>query len=77
MYKFGSRFRVNVIANDIWQKVHNRPYSIDRLINNFTGMMGAFDNGAWYQNKYQTSLGYRYVTGGTQSLTPDENIYVW
>ena len=73
-YKFGSKFKVNVIATDIWQKVHNRPYSIDRLINNFTGMMGAFDNGAWYQNKYQTSLGYRYVTGGTQSLTPDENI---
>ena len=73
-YKFGSKFRVNVIATDIWQKVHNRPYSIDRLINNFTGMMGAFDNGSWYQNKYQTSLGYRYVTGGTQSLTPDENI---
>ncbi len=73
-YKFGTKFRVNLIANDIWQKVHNRPYSDDRLINNFTGMMSAFDNGAWYQDKYKTSLGYRYVTGGTQSLTPDENI---
>ena len=73
-YKFGSKFRVNLIANDIWQKVHNRPYSDDRLINNFTGMMSPFDNGAWYQNKYQTSLGYRYVTGSNPSLTPDENI---
>ena len=73
-YKFGTKFRVNLIANDIWQKVHNRPYSDDRLINNFTGMMSAFDNGAWYQNKYQTSLGYRWVTGSNPSLTPDENL---
>lgn len=74
IYNFGSKFRLNVIANDIWQKVHNRPYSDDRLINNFTGMMSPFDNGAWYQNKYQTSLGYKYVTGSNQSLTPDENL---
>ncbi|MEO8413898.1 MAG: SusC/RagA family TonB-linked outer membrane protein [Ginsengibacter sp.] len=74
IYKFGTKFRINLIANDIWQKVHNRPYSDDRLINNFTGMMSAFDNGAWYQNKYQTSLGYRYVTGSNPSLTPDENL---
>ena len=25
-------------------------------------------------NKYKTSLGYRFVTGTNQSLTPDENI---
>ena len=73
-YKFGSKIRLNVIATDIWQKVHNRPYSDDRLINNFTGMMSPFDNGAWYQNKYQTSLGYKYVTGSNQSLTPNENL---
>jgi iron complex outermembrane receptor protein len=73
-YKFGTKFRINIIANDIWQKVHNRPYSDDRLINNFTGMMGAFDNGAWYQDKYKTSLGYKYVTGSNPSLTPDENL---
>ncbi|MEP7231405.1 MAG: SusC/RagA family TonB-linked outer membrane protein [Ginsengibacter sp.] len=73
-YKFGTKFRATLIVNDIWQKVHNRPYSFDRLINNFGGMMSPFDNGAWYKNKYQTSLGYRYVTGGNPSLTPDENI---
>lgn len=73
-FKFGTKFRTNLIVNDIWQKVHNRPYSDDRLINNFGGMMSPFDNGAWYQNKYQTSLGYRYVTGSNPSLTPDENL---
>jgi len=75
-YKFGKRFRTNFIINDIYSKVKNRPYLDDRLINNFTGMMPTFDDGSWYRNKYQTSLGYKYVTGDNQSLTPDENIKI-
>jgi iron complex outermembrane recepter protein len=75
-YKFGKRFRTNFIINDIYSKVKNRPYLDDRLINNFGGMMPTFDDGSWYLNKYQTSLGYRYVTGNNQSLTPDENLKI-
>src|SRR5690606_21612026 len=33
-----------------------------------------FDNPEWYLDKYQTSLGYKYVTGTNQSLTPEENL---
>lgn len=73
-YKFGTKVRANLIVNNIWQNVKNRPYSIDRLINNFGGMMSTFDNGAWYKEKYKTSLGYKYVTGSNPSLTPDENL---
>lgn len=74
-FKIGKKYSVDVVLNYINQTVKNRPYSIDRLMNNFAGMMGRFDNGDWYVNKYKTSKGYRYVTGaGTQSLTPDENI---
>lgn len=74
-FRFGKKVSLDVLVNYINQKVTNRPYSIDRMVNNFTGMMGRFDNGAWYMNKYQTSKGYRYVTGkGSQSLTPSENI---
>lgn len=74
-FKLGKNYTIDIVANYINQKIQNRPYSIDRLTNNFGGMMGRFDNGDWYLNKYQTSKGYRYVTGaGTQSLTPDENI---
>jgi iron complex outermembrane recepter protein len=74
-FKLGKNYTVDMVVNYINQKVTNRPYSIDRLTNNFTGMMGRFDNGDWYLDKYKTSKGYRYVTGaGTQSLTPDENI---
>ncbi len=63
------------MVNYINQYTHNRPYSIDRMVNNFTGMMNRFDNADWYFNKYKTSKGYRFVTGAaTQSLTPSENI---
>ena len=73
-FRFGKKFSTDVLINYINQHTHNRPYSIDRLMNNFTGMMGRFDNADWYLNKYKTSKGYRYVTGTNQSLTPDENI---
>ncbi|MBS1669496.1 MAG: SusC/RagA family TonB-linked outer membrane protein [Bacteroidetes bacterium] len=75
-YKFSNRIRLNLIVNDIYAKVKNRPYLDDRLINNFTGMMPTFDDGNWYRNKYQTSLGYKYVTGSNQSLTPSENLKI-
>lgn len=72
--KLAKNFTTDIVINYINQHTHNRPYSIDRLMNNFTGMMGRFDNAAWYLDRYKTSLGYRYVTGSNQSLTPDENI---
>lgn len=75
-YKFGKRFRTNFIINDIYAKVKNRPFLDDRLINNFAGMMPTFDDGYWYRDKYQTSLGYKYVTGSNQSLTPSENLTI-
>lgn len=72
--RFGKKYSVDLMVNYINQHTHNRPYSIDRMMNNFTGMMGRFDNADWYLSKYKTSLGYRFVTGSNQSLTPDENI---
>ncbi|MFT4154502.1 SusC/RagA family TonB-linked outer membrane protein [Parafilimonas sp.] len=76
IYNFGKKFRLNLIANDIYSTVKNRPYLNDRLINNFSGMMPTFDDGNWYRKYYKTSLGYKYVTGSNESLTPDENITI-
>jgi len=74
-YVFSKKFRTDLKVNYINQNVMNRPYSIDRLINNFTGMMTRFENSEWYLDKYQTSRGYRFVNGASgQSLTPQENI---
>jgi TonB-linked SusC/RagA family outer membrane protein len=74
--KFSKNYSLDIMINYMNQHVHNRPYLVDRLINNFTGMMPAFDNGAWYYDKYRTSLGYKYVTGTNPSLTPDENLKI-
>lgn len=73
-YQVNKRLKTDLMINYINQNTKNRPYSIDRMINNFGGMMTRFDNGAWYLDRYQTSRGYRFVTGNGQSLTPEENI---
>ncbi|WP_300600223.1 SusC/RagA family TonB-linked outer membrane protein [Niabella sp.] len=74
--RFSKNYSLDLMINYINQNVHNRPFLVDRMVNNFTGMMPAFDNGAWYFDKYRTSLGYKYVTGSNPSLTPDENIKI-
>lgn len=74
-FRITKRFSTDVMINYINQKTTNRPYSIDRLMNNFTGMMSRFDNGDWYLAKYKTSRGYKAIQAGNgQSLTPAENI---
>lgn len=72
--KLGNKVTTDVVVNYINQYTHNRPFMIDRMINNFTGMISRFDNPDWYYAKYKTSLGYKYVTDQNQSLTPGENI---
>ena len=74
-FKFGSKVTLDLSVNYMNWHIHNRPYMIDRMINNFTGMFPSFDNGNWYKDAYKTSLGYKYVTGSNQSLTPNENIH--
>ena len=70
------KLKTDVIVSYMNQNITNRTFAMDRLVNNFTGMLSPFDNGDWYKAKYKTSLGYKYVTGEkTQSLTPGENIY--
>ncbi|WP_036603753.1 SusC/RagA family TonB-linked outer membrane protein [Olivibacter sitiensis] len=73
-FKLWDKLTTDVVVNYVNQHTHNRPFLTDRLINNFTGMISTFDNPDWYKNKYQTSLGYKFVTGTNPSLTPDENI---
>lgn len=73
-FRVSKKVRTDLMINYINQNTANRPVSVDRMINNFGGMMSRFDNGAWYLDKYKTSRGYRYVQGNGQSLTPEENI---
>nr|WP_068890548.1 SusC/RagA family TonB-linked outer membrane protein [Pedobacter panaciterrae] len=73
-FKLGKKFTTDVMVNYINQYTHNRPFMMDRMINNFTGMISRFDNPDWYYARYKTSRGYKYVTDANQSLTPSENI---
>jgi TonB-linked SusC/RagA family outer membrane protein len=73
-FNLNKKLQTDLVINYVNQYTHNRPFKVDRMINNFTGMMNRFESADWYFNKYQTSLGYKYVTGTNQSLTPSENI---
>ncbi|GAA4296402.1 SusC/RagA family TonB-linked outer membrane protein [Aestuariibaculum suncheonense] len=75
-FNWNDDLKTDVLVNYINAKVLNRPYKIDRLTNNFGGMMTRFDSGEWYFDRAQTSLGYRFVTGDNPSLTPDENLRI-
>ncbi|MCP9768698.1 SusC/RagA family TonB-linked outer membrane protein [Lacihabitans sp. LS3-19] len=73
-FNLGKRSKTDVMVNYVNQATHNRPYKVDRMINNFTGMMDRFEKAEWYNKYYQTSLGYKFRTGTQASATPDENI---
>ena len=73
-FKIGKRSSTDIMINYINQFTHNRPYKVDRMINNFTGMMDRFEHADWYNTYYQTSLGYKFRTGTQASATPNENL---
>lgn len=73
-FNWNKRLKTDLMVNYVNQHTHNRPYKVDRMINNFSGMMNRFESADWYKDVYQTSLGYRFVTGTDPSLTPNENI---
>ena len=56
------------------QNIKNRSYRISRITNNFTGMVGSFDDIDLMLNKTVTSKGFIFSTGDGKSETPDENL---
>jgi iron complex outermembrane receptor protein len=75
-FNTGKKLKTDIMVNFVNQHTHNRPFKVERMINNFTGMMNRFESADWYFNKYQTSQGYKYITAssGNPSSTPAENI---
>jgi TonB-linked SusC/RagA family outer membrane protein len=51
--------KVNYSVNYMNQSVKNRPYRISRLVTNFTGMVGSFEDLAYYRKHTVTAAGYR------------------
>lgn len=73
-FNVSKKLKTSINVKYINQFTKNRPHKVDRLINNFGGMMDRFESADWYFDRYKTSLGYRYRTGNQASATPDENI---
>ncbi|MCE6990521.1 SusC/RagA family TonB-linked outer membrane protein [Dyadobacter sp. CY323] len=73
-FSLNKKLTTDVMVNYVNQTTRNRPFKVDRMINNFTGMMNRFESADWYFDKYQTSQGYKFVTGTNPSLTPGENL---
>lgn len=67
--------RVDYSANYMIENVKNRPYRMYRLLCNFTGMFGAFDDVDYLRNSVMTPSGYlnRPYTHGEQTVA-DANV---
>lgn len=50
--------KVGYSVNYMYQNVKNRPYRIARLVANYSGMFGAFDDVAYYRKHVVTSAGF-------------------
>ncbi|PPK87759.1 TonB-linked SusC/RagA family outer membrane protein [Neolewinella xylanilytica] len=73
-YDINERLSSSLNVRYINQSTNNRPYKVDRMVNNFTGMMDRFESADWYFDRYKTSDGYYFRTGTQPSTTPEENI---
>lgn len=72
-HKVSEKIRVDYSANYMIQDIKNRPYRISRLVTNFNGMAGAFDDVKWMKDNTITSLGYmNTLYTNDRHLTPDE-----
>lgn len=72
--KLNSKVSADLVVNYINGFVHNRPESINRLTANYGGFFSRADYMDAYNNKYQTSSGYKYVLYDQATRNPDEAI---
>lgn len=64
-------------ANYIVQAKNNPPYRLSRVLTNFGGMFGAFDDVKYLRNTTRTSLGYENrIYSDPNQITPNEG-YEW
>lgn len=72
-YNISKTLKVDYNANFMMQDIKNRPYRISRLVTNFTGMAGPFDDVKYLRENTITSLGYQNsVWSSSEHATPEE-----
>lgn len=60
-YKVTPKLTLDLVANYINEKVHNRPRQLYYVTNNYGGFFSPIDYMDVYFNKYKTSRGYKWV----------------
>ena len=76
-FDIAKNLKLNYAATYLTQYIKNRPYRITRIVQNYSGMFGAFTDVKYIREHTMTSLGYQnsvYAGNGgtTNTLTPDE-----
>ncbi|HRO45395.1 SusC/RagA family TonB-linked outer membrane protein [Agriterribacter sp.] len=71
-FKITPKFSTDLIISYVNEKVHNRPYQIDRLTNNYGGFLSAAERMDVIFDKYKTTKGYKYVPFNDVSKDPAE-----
>lgn len=70
--KLSNKLSVDVVANYVNTRTHNRPYQINRLVQSFDGFFGRNEDTNLVLQKYQTSQGYAWVPFNQTNRNPSE-----
>ena len=71
-FKITDKLNVDVIANYLGSKVHNRPYQLTRIIAAYAGFFSRAEDLSVVFNKYKTSEGYKWVPFNQPQRNPAE-----
>lgn len=71
-FKITPKVTLDLVANYLNQKTHNRPRQIYFLTNNFGGFVSPAERMDVLFNKYQTTKGYKWVDYNQTQLDPEE-----
>ena len=70
--KITDKLNVDVITNFFFNKVHNRPYQLTRIIAAYAGFYSRAEDMSVVLNKYKTSEGYKWVPWNQSQRNPAE-----
>jgi iron complex outermembrane receptor protein len=71
-FKISDKLNVDVVANYVDSKVHNRPFQLARIIASYSGFMSRADDMSVILDKYKTSDGYKWVPFNESQRNPAE-----
>ncbi len=71
-YKITDKLNIDVIANYLASKVHNRPYQLTRIIAAYAGFFSRAEDMKVVFDKYKTSEGYKWVPFNQPQRNPEE-----